>query len=188
MLIISDVHVGKARHFRANGIAVPLSSEQNNTDRLKKLIDTCSPNRVLILGDLFHSSYNQEVNAFKKFIKTYPSISFELVIGNHDVLGLATYQELNLIVHEVSLLIDPFMFTHEPLLTPNKRFYNLSGHIHPSVLLRGRGKDKQRFACFYFGKHQGLFPAFGSFTGTAEIQPKKDDQVFIIADQQVLAV
>ncbi len=121
-------------------------------------------------------------------MNTYPSISFELVIGNHDVLGLATYQELNLIVHEESLLIDPFIFTHEPLLTPNNTFYNLSGHIHPSVLLRGKGKDKQRFACFYFGKHQGLLPAFGSFTGTAEIKTKQNDQVYIIAENQVIAV
>jgi DNA ligase-associated metallophosphoesterase len=188
MLILSDVHLGKARHFRANGIAVPLSSEQSNTTRIKKLIDACRPKRVLILGDLFHSSYNQEVSKFKMFLNKFPSISFELVIGNHDVLGLATYQELNLIIHENSFIEGPFIFTHEPLLVPNETYYNLSGHIHPSVVLKGKGRVKQRFACFYFGQKQGLFPAFGSFTGTAEIQPKKRDQVFIIAGQNILQV
>jgi hypothetical protein len=39
--------------------------------------------------------------------------------------------------------------------------------------------------CFYFGKDQGILPAFGSFTGMALIAPQKDDRIFVIAENKI---
>tara|TARA_R110002049_G_scaffold300047_1_gene490610 strand:- start:4328 stop:4930 length:603 start_codon:yes stop_codon:yes gene_type:complete len=188
ILLIADLHLGKARHFRANGLAVPTEVEQTNWGNLGVLINDLNPIKVLILGDLFHSSYNQEVANFKAFITDFPNISFELVIGNHDVLGLGTYVDINLAVHVEELIIPPFIFTHEPIQRELNELYNLAGHIHPSVILKGKGRSRQKLPCFYFSKKVGLFPAFGAFTGTAEIKPSKKDCVYIIADEQVIAV
>lgn len=188
ILLIADLHLGKARHFRANGLAVPTEVEKTNWNKLSALLHELHPKKVLLLGDLFHSSYNQEVANFKAFIANFQHISFELIIGNHDVLGLGTYEDMNLIVHKDQLSISPFLFTHEPLATVPDNYYNLAGHIHPSVMMKGKGKIKQRFSCFYFTEKVGLFPAFGAFTGTAEVKPNKKDRVFIIAENEVIAV
>ncbi|HNU41619.1 MAG TPA: phosphoesterase, partial [Cyclobacteriaceae bacterium] len=65
--------------------------------------------------------------------------------------------------------------------------YNLSGHIHPAVRLKGTGRQSVMLPCFYFGKQQGILPAFGSFTGMARIVPKKEDRIFVIAENKVIA-
>ena len=188
VLIIADLHLGKARHFRANGLAVPKAVETSNWETLAGLIKTIRPTRVLLLGDLFHSFYNREVANLKEFIADFSHISFELIIGNHDVLGVGTYEDLNLIVHHDELIIPPFIFTHEPLEKSSGDLFNLAGHIHPAVIMKGKGRARQKFPCFYFTQQLGLFPAFGAFTGTAEIKPQKNDKIYIIADLEVIAV
>ncbi len=188
LLLIADLHIGKTHHFRANGFAVPPKTEDTNWKILTHLLVKHNPKRVVILGDLFHSTFNKEVNKLKTFCLKYPTIEFELVIGNHDVLGLATYEDINLMVHPNTLTINPFLFSHEPITSSKSKLYNLSGHIHPSVMLKGKGKSKQRLPCFYFAKNYGLLPAFGAFTGTADIKPSKSDQVYLIAEGEIVAI
>ena len=89
-------------------------------------------------------------------------------------------------VHEGALKIDWFILTHEPMENPAGEYYNLAGHIHPGVHLSGKGRQSITLPCFYFGQHQGILPAFGSFTGLAMINPKVNDQVFAIADGKIL--
>jgi hypothetical protein len=52
----------------------------------------------------------------------------------------------------------------------------------------GKGRQAITLPCFYFGKQQGLLPAFGAFTGIARIRPKKNDRVYVIAENKVMAV
>lgn len=185
ILLIADLHLGKSTHFRKNGIAVPKQAEQKNWLLLHKLFKQYQPDRVCFLGDLFHSVHNNEWEVFGELIESYPNIGFELIQGNHDILPLEMYEKLGFQVYE-SLLQEPFLFTHEPL-KENEVHYNLSGHIHPGVKLKGKGNQKHRVACFYFGKNAGLLPAFGSFTGLATIKVKKEDHVFIVTEEEVIA-
>jgi metallophosphoesterase superfamily enzyme len=69
-----------------------------------------------------------------------------------------------------------------------EHLYNLAGHIHPGVNLVGRGRQSLTLPCFYFGSRQGFLPAFGMFTGLARIAPKKDDKVFVVADNKIMLV
>jgi metallophosphoesterase superfamily enzyme len=66
--------------------------------------------------------------------------------------------------------------------------YNVAGHIHPGVLLRGSGKQAVTLPCFHFSRQQAILPAFGSFTGLARIHPKKEDRIFVIVDETVMEV
>jgi metallophosphoesterase superfamily enzyme len=79
------------------------------------------------------------------------------------------------------------ILTHEPMNEVPVGFYNLAGHLHPGVKLRGTGKQSVVLPCFYFSKHQGILPAFGSFTGIACLVPKKEDRVFVIAEDKIIA-
>lgn len=186
MLLIADLHLGKSAHFRKNGIAVPNEAEQKNWLLLHKLFKEYEPERVCFLGDLFHSTHNKEWEVFGELIESYPNIAFELVQGNHDILLPELYEKLGFKVQQ-SLVEEPFLFTHEPLQQKGA-YYNLAGHVHPGVQLKGKGNQRHRAACFYFNETGGILPAFGSFTGLYNIKPKKNDQVFVVAGEVVIAI
>ncbi len=189
-VILADLHLGKAAHFRKAGIAVPSMVADANWDRLLSLLVDFKPDRVLLLGDLFHSNHNKICDEFTDLVRQFHTIIFELVIGNHDILPLNFYTDNNLIIHDPALQQNPFIFTHYPMEKQDipEGYYNIAGHVHPSVRLRGNGRQRLRFSCFYFGKQQSIFPAFGLFTGTANILPEKGDEVFVIVEDAVVKV
>jgi len=187
ILVISDLHFGKVNHFRRSGIPVPLKANDKNTETLIELFSRTKPDRVIFLGDLFHSHYNDEWEVIGQVIKHFRSISFELVQGNHDIMSQHQYDRHQLKVHD-ELLIGSILFTHEPLEEVREGQFNLAGHIHPGVRLSGRGRQALTLPCFYFGKTLGLMPAFGAFTGFVPIQVKKTDRVFVIADGKIIKV
>lgn len=188
MLLISDLHLGKATHFRKSGIPVPTMIGEINWDKLASLLLDFQPERVLFLGDLFHSNLNEEWDDFCQLTAQFSKVQFELVPGNHDILFKQYYTEARLILHPITLAIDPFIFSHHPLTNIPDNYYNLCGHIHPSVCLRGNGRQTLRLPCFYFSERQGILPAFGAFTGTAAIQPRNGDQIFVIAEEEIFTI
>ncbi|MEL7121578.1 MAG: ligase-associated DNA damage response endonuclease PdeM [Bacteroidota bacterium] len=187
-LFLADLHLGKAAHFRKAGLAVPMGVSDSNMDKLIALLLEFKPSRVIFLGDLFHSEWNHSLNELGDLVKQFNTIAFELVEGNHDILDAAQYEKIGLIVHTEGYVIEPFILTHHPLEKVHEYLYNLSGHIHPCVVLNGSAKQRLRLPCFYFGKKQGILPAFGAFTGMGEVLPKMGDQVFVIIDDTVLQV
>lgn len=188
ILLVADLHLGKINHFRKAGIPVPTKANDRNWESILHLIDTTKPKRVIFLGDLFHSHYNEEWEVLRQLIRNFPVVSFELVIGNHDILSDNQYARNNLKLHREKLMEGPFVFSHHPMEEIENDSYNLAGHIHPGVLLQGKGKQAVTLPCFYFGERQGILPAFGSFTGLARIQPKKEDRIFVIAENTVVKI
>ena len=188
ILLIADLHFGKINHFRKAGIPVPGTAVNKNWEMLIDILRWTTPARVLFLGDLFHSGYNQEWEEFGNIVRHFPEISFELVRGNHDILSDYQYEKLNVKVHENDLIEQPFIFTHHPMESVPADMYNLSGHIHPAVRIRGTARQAMTLPCFFFSMNKGLLPAFGNFTGLAKIKPGKKDRVYVILEDQVLAV
>lgn len=186
-LLIADVHFGKINHFRKAGIAVPTSANNTNSSGLIDAINETKAEQVIFLGDLFHSVYNEEWQTVGQLVKHFAQCSFQLVEGNHDILGVNQYAQ-HAIRLAKQLTVGQWLLTHEPLLEIPNSFYNLCGHIHPGVSLHGSGRQSLLLPCFYFGKQQGILPAFGAFTGLAKIKPKKGDEVFVIANGRVVAV
>jgi uncharacterized protein len=186
-LLIADLHLGKINHFRKSGYPVPQKANEENTTHLIDLLNQFRPARVLFLGDLFHSHYNEEWEVVGQVIKHFSFCSFELILGNHDIMSELQYERHQVKVH-TSLQIENILLTHEPLDDIPPDFYNLAGHIHPGARLFGGGKQALTLPCFYFGKRQGILPAFGSFTGLHPIRVKKDDRVYVIAEGKVINV
>jgi metallophosphoesterase superfamily enzyme len=60
--------------------------------------------------------------------------------------------------------------------------------VHPAVKLRGNGGQKLTLPCFYFGKIQGLLPAFGTFTGKSIIRTEEESRVFVVTPESVIAL
>lgn len=182
-LMLSDLHLGKARHFQKNGYAVPEGGK--NLRILSQLIGHFQPEKVLFLGDLFHSTYNESIGQLEAFMEKHPT-HYELVVGNHDILDEAHYDRLGMELTYGHRQEGPFCLCHEPMASQNA--YVLSGHIHPGVRLQGRGRQRLRLPCFHFAAKQGILPAFGSFTGLHVIEPEAEDRVFVVLENEVLQV
>lgn len=187
ILFLADVHLGKVNHFRRSGIPVPPKANERNLELIIDLVNLTKPERVICLGDLFHSHYNPEWEVFGELVKHFVKISFELVLGNHDIMSEQQYVRKGIVVHN-ALRIAPFIFTHHPLEETDNEFYNLSGHLHPGVNMRGKARQSVTLPCFYFGENRGLLPAFGTFTGMARIYPKKNDRVFVIVEEKIIEI
>lgn len=184
-LLLADLHLGKVSHFRRFGIPVPARANNRNIEYLIELVTLSGARRVICLGDLFHSHYNSEWEEFGEVVKHFPHVKFELVLGNHDIMSDLQYERKDIRVYE-DLEMGPFLLTHHPHDGAGR--YNLAGHVHPGVRLRGRGKQAMTLPCFYFGQKQGFLPAFGSFTGMGRIHPQKDDRVYVIAENRIISL
>lgn len=182
VLIVSDLHLGKAGHFRKHGIPVPTSIHYSDLDRLSLILKSNDIKKVIFLGDLFHSDINNEWNQFSDWLELYDRLEFILVRGNHDILPDRSYLNANIQVVDIYDM-EPFSFSHEKV---ESRFYNLSGHIHPCVRMRGLGKQGMRVSCFYFGETHGYLPAYGNFTGNHTIRPKSKDKVYGVIKSSVV--
>lgn len=185
LLILSDLHLGKAGHFRKHGIPIPQSIHHDDLNRISQLIYTHQPKRILFLGDLFHSDLNAEWWQFTDWIRFYHNIQFMLARGNHDILPEALISDAQIEIAD-RFEFGSLSFTH--IREELDEFYNLSGHIHPGVRLSGGGKQGLTLPCFHFTSTYGLLPAFGNFTGLAKIDPKVSDKVFVVTGDRVMDV
>jgi uncharacterized protein len=96
ILIVSDLHFGKTGHFRKSGIAVPQSVYKEDLQRLFAQISFFKAEQLLIVGDLFHSIVNKEMDFFLKWRKDISQLPFLLIKGNHDILSSNWYQEASI--------------------------------------------------------------------------------------------
>jgi DNA ligase-associated metallophosphoesterase len=186
ILLIADLHLGKVNHYRKAGYPVPTKANDENTTVLIDLLNHYKPERILFLGDLFHSHYNEEWEVLGQVIRHFQPVSFELVMGNHDIMSTLQYERHNVTIHREEVRIGKLLLTHAPLEKEEAGFYNIAGHIHPGARLYGKGRQALLLPCFYFGKHMGILPAFGSFTGLYPVRVSKGDQVFVIAEGEVI--
>lgn len=184
-LIVSDLHLGKTGHFRKAGIAVPQAVYKEDLQRLLNLIYYFKPDQLIVVGDLFHSVANKELELFERWRTDFEHLKIILVKGNHDILKKEWYANCTIEVVDDTLTIDGFSFTHDKC-DAHAKTYSFCGHIHPGVVLNGLGKQTLRFPCFYFASDHCILPAFGKFTGLANIHPSKKDVVFAIADDTLI--
>lgn len=184
LLVIADVHLGKARHFRKEGIAIPANSQADDYRRLAQLFEKVSPTKVYFLGDLFHSTYNHDWQHFCELVTQFPSISFTLIKGNHDIIDRQHFDEIRvsvadsvempnlLLVHDVPRKNAPHSIPGDVLV--------IAGHIHPGITLAGAGRQTVTLPCFYKHGNVLVLPAFGMLTGLYKMPHTPRAEVFIV--------
>lgn len=184
-LLIADVHLGKVAHFRKHGSAIPYHATYKNFELLNTIITEFEPQQICFLGDLFHSALNNEWIQFENWRNQNSNINILLIVGNHDIISPTKYEQLNIRVAS-EWVYKNFLFTHYP----EKRdpYFNFSGHIHPGIEIKGIGKQKLKLACFHKKTYQIVLPAFGIFTGKYIISPEKEDLIYGIGNNEVIAI
>ncbi len=190
-LIVADLHLGKSGHFRKEGIAIPQSIYKADLQRLMAQLYLYKADRLIIAGDFTHSTANKELDLFLKWRKDFSLLHIDLVKGNHDILADSWYADAGITVHEWKLTAGPFIFLHdkkaEKNLTAEERsLYRFTGHLHPAISLKGKGKQQLRFPCFYFTADTAVLPAFSRFTGGFKVCPKEGEQVFALVDDGIM--
>lgn len=188
-LIIADLHLGKADHFRRAGIALPVGGTALDLDRLDALLADTGAARLLVLGDLLHGAVPDApwLARWQAFRTRWADVAFELVAGNHDRAlrcDPARVQALGIEVHAPLLHLPPFVCVHAPEDVPSGcPGYVLAGHLHPVLRLPGLS----RLPAFRFGA-VGILPAFTAFAGGARFEPAPGERVFVCAPDAVVEV
>ena len=189
-LIVADVHWGKAAAFRSAGIPIPGGATRRDLDRLDSAIGRTGARRLIVLGDLFHARAGRIATRTLANLRSWrearASLEIQLVRGNHDRHAGDPPADLRVNSLDAPAFLPPFVLRHEP--RPTDGGYTLAGHVHPGVVLSGRGLFTERLACFVIGERMAVLPAFGSFTGMGMIRPEEGDRIFAVADDEVVEV
>lgn len=186
-LLVSDLHLGKSMHFRKNGIALPAGDSEKTLSELNNLIELLDCSRLYFLGDLFHSEMNSEWKLLVDFIKKFSDIEFTLIRGNHDLFEDRFYVDSGLKVEEYCIIGNAIKLLHKPPGTSSTHFV-LCGHLHPAVVLTGKGKQRIKLPCFVFNKKTGILPAFGQFTGLQVVKRTESKRIFVTSNNEVIEV
>lgn len=181
-VLLADVHLGKSAHFRKNGMAVPSSADDKEYDKLNDVMALFQPARLWFLGDLFHSYVNAEWHFFEQWVRSQ-AIELALVMGNHDVIGKKAFEDLGIKTYD-QLTIGDIVLTHHPQEINGK--FNIAGHVHPSVKMKGAGRQQVKLSCFFNNEYGFILAAFGDFTGTYTLTPVKGNRIFAIVDDEVI--
>ena len=162
-LLICDIHLGKGEYFQKKGIPLTNNSDEENLLRIKNIVKKYNPNKLIILGDLFHSKYSisESLKSKVELLATTLNIKIELIVGNHD-LGCKV-KNISFLDFKIS---NNLILSHEPIDNFEDNFLNICGHYHPKVYLKN-SKDKLSFRCFALDEKENIFylPAFGDLTG-----------------------
>lgn len=148
------------------------------------------PSQLLIVGDLFHSHANKEMELFLRWRNDLPHLKINLIRGNHDILKKKFYEEANITVEPTRSVINDFCFTHDidARCEEEKGYFTFSGHVHPGVRISGMGRQALYFPCFHFRKDHAVLPAFSRFTGLVQMERMAGDKVFAIVEKAVIKV
>lgn len=194
-LYIADLHIGKASAFARGGI--PLSPEvlerttAADLARLSTLIATHAAHRVVILGDLLHAPAGRDPRTLEQLTNwrhAHAGVEVTLVRGNHDHGAGDPPPESGIRCIDGPSDDDALRLAHFPDPLPSG-FPTLAGHLHPSIRVwAAGGGDAARRPCYWLSNNQLVIPAFGGFTGTAGINPRPDDRVFVQAGDELVEV
>ena len=186
-LVLSDLHIGKTAHFRKAGIPIPSAILDTDLRRLQSLIDHFFVETILVVGDLFHAENNTDVDQFQTFVQDNPTINFELIKGNHDRLNNSFYEAIGIAVYKTHKDVGAFQFVHDEQQCKGVLFC-ISGHTHPGVTIKGRGKVFIKIPCYEVSEQRLILPAFSEFTGLNTKRTVADSTCYGFTDKSVFAI
>lgn len=180
LLLVADLHLGKAESFQAQGIPLPSDGDAATLNALLAVVHRLRPVEVAVLGDLIHGplGLTAELRAKLRALPDLLGCPLRLIGGNHErgswIEGLPL---------ELSQACGALWLSHEP--EPRQGCLNICGHRHPVALL-GQGADRLRLPCFAYdpSRHTLVLPAFGRLTGGHPCG--EHEQLWLLAEGRVL--
>ena len=181
LLLIADVHLGKADHLQAHGIAIPSDGERANLQRIEQLSQRWQPAELIVLGDLVHHPKAISSELEQRVVALMDSLNCPItwVEGNHDQRS-----RLGTLQGQPSQSRQGLWLSHEPEEPPEGQL-NICGHLHPVSILR-QASDQMRLPCFSLLRSipRLVLPAFGCLTGG--FPADRSSEQWVVADETVL--
>lgn len=164
-LLVADLHLEKASWYARGGQMLPPYDSIATLTALAALIATTQAQEVWCLGDSFHDVAGCErlPDRARTLLATMTAATrWTWITGNHDRTvvdrcGGAVCDEA---------VIDGVVLRHEA--DPGETRCEMSGHFHPKLRVRVRGKLVAR-RCFVATATKLIFPAFGALTGGLDV-------------------
>ena len=193
MLIIADIHFGKAAAFRALGVPVPRGTTRQNLLALDALLASHVCEEIVFLGDFLHARAAHApatVAAMLAWRARHSNVRLTVVRGNHDLHAGDPAAALGIRMVDEPHSVGNLSFCHHPdTVAPG---YVLAGHVHPVFHLRATGRGLRggglRLPCFLLGPSHAILPAFGAFTGGHALRPAAGERVYVTADAAIFAI
>jgi DNA ligase-associated metallophosphoesterase len=185
MLVVADIHFGKAASFRAQGVPVPRGTTSQNLAALDALMAAHEIAHIMFLGDFLHARAAHATATLAAMLAwrlRHPALKLTLVRGNHDRHAGDPAASLAIEMVDEPYAMAPFALCHHPDIVT--KGYALAGHIHPSFLLATRF-DALRLPCFVVGPRRMILPSFGAFTGGFLITPEAGDAIYVSSGEAV---
>lgn len=188
-LFVADVHLGKAATFRARGLPVPTGTTRDNLERLSAVLARTGADRLVVLGDFLHAAEAHTPALLAQLAhwrRARAGLGLTLVRGNHDRHAGELPASLDITVVDephVPYAGVPLACCHHPQWVPGHTV--LAGHVHPAVVLRGRGRDALRLPAFSHEAGLLLLPSFGDFTGAHTLAPAPGRRLYAVGAGQV---
>lgn len=160
-LLVADLHLEKASWFAKGGQMLPPYDSLATLSDLAKVVAKHTPAEIWCLGDSFHDIEGCDrlpADARATLLALTAATRWTWITGNHDRMvvdrcGGAVADEA---------VVDGLVLRHEA--DPRDPRPELSGHFHPKLRIRVRGKLVAR-RCFVATPNKLVLPAFGSLTG-----------------------
>lgn len=164
-LLVADLHLEKASWYARGGQMLPPYDSIATLTELAALVDATGAEEIWCLGDSFHdvAGCDRLPEQARALLTTLTERTrWTWITGNHDRhyvdrCGGAVLDEA---------LVDGIVLRHEAL--PDERRPEVSGHFHPKLRVRVRGRLVAR-RCFVATATKLIFPAFGTLTGGLDV-------------------
>lgn len=160
-LLVADLHLEKASWFARFGQMLPPYDSEATLADIEALVAGTRARELWCLGDSFHDSAGSmrlSPAARAKLKALTAQLDWTWIAGNHD-RALASDCG-GTVVEEAH--VDGLLLRHEA--DPADPRPELSGHFHPKLRIRLRGKSVSR-RCFVATETKLVLPAFGALTG-----------------------
>lgn len=185
LLVLADVHLGKATGFQSSGINIPEGDNARDLNRIDRLIEKTNCQQVVIAGDFLHtpSGVSKELIDLVDLWIAHSGAKILLVAGNHDRRALGKKPDFKLEIVD-RFESEALEIIHDPKDAGATKL-TICGHVHPAVRIN---RLKLRSACFHVSANCVTLPAFGSFTGSQLVRPEPDDRIFVSTGKRIAEI
>ncbi|WP_353203579.1 ligase-associated DNA damage response endonuclease PdeM [Sphingomonas sp.] len=164
-LLVADLHFEKASWFAARGQMLPPYDSLATLADLAAVVAATGAREVWCLGDSFHDDAGCDrlpAAAQARLRALTTATAWTWITGNHDSASGAGLVDRcgGTVLPEA--VVDGLVLRHEA--SPDEARPELSGHFHPKLRVRVRGRNVAR-RCFVATPTKLILPAFGALTG-----------------------
>ncbi|MCX6871508.1 MAG: metallophosphoesterase [Verrucomicrobia bacterium] len=169
-LAVADLHLGESWARRARGQLMPLGIVDTTVTRLRALLESYRPERLILLGDIVHAAL--PIDGIQRAVQELASLKHEGLVmewclGNHDRQLPRQLERWGITARTVRQVNLPeailFHGDQPPELTDPESLssrWRIQGHLHPALVLDDGIASRAKVPCFLVASDRLVLPAF----------------------------